>query len=134
MPAALTAEAAGAGFELGPRLLGEAADIDLDRWPHCRGQAHPLDVGALDAARLAPSDRADKGAHIIDERVLRKARFANTGMDHPGLLGPKLDLAAFDRLDSLGHVLRDRAETRVRPQPPRPQTLPAPAASRHPAP
>src|ERR1041384_2921363 len=131
MHATPTAETAGAGFELGPWLLGETADIDLARRPHCRGQAPPLDVGALDAAWLAPSDRADKGAHIIDERVLRKARFADTGMDDPGLLGAELDLAAFDRLDGLGHVLRYRAETRVRHQPARPQDLPKPADHRH---
>src|ERR1041385_4016818 len=131
MHATPTAETASAGFELGPRLLGETADIDFDRRPHCRGQAHPLDVGALDAAWLAPSDRADKGAHIIDERVLRKARFADTGMDDPRLLGAELDLAAFDRLDGFGHVLRYRAETRVRHQPARPQDLPKPADHGH---
>src|SRR5437868_2364369 len=56
-------------FRLRSRLLGEARQIDLDRRPHRRGEGHLLEVGALDPARLGPGDRADKGAHIIDERV-----------------------------------------------------------------
>src|SRR5204863_703097 len=83
-----------AGPKLGPRLLCETCEIDLDRRPHRRRKAHPLDVGAPDAARLAAGDRADKGAHIIDERVVRKARFADPGVDDAGLLGAELDLPA----------------------------------------
>src|SRR5205807_4220587 len=108
---------------LRPGLLGEAREFDLHRRAHRRAQAHPLDVGALDPAWLAPGDGADKGAHIIDQRVVRKARFADPGMDDAGLLGAELDLAALDRLHRLGDVLGYRAEPRVRHQAARPEDL-----------
>ncbi len=106
-------------------------DSTFTAGPIVEAQAHPLDVGALDPARLAPGDRADKGAHIIDERVVRKARFADPGMDDAGLFGAELDLAALDRLDRLGDVLGDRTEPRVGHQPARPQDLAEPADHRH---
>src|ERR1700693_900890 len=84
--------AAGQQLELRSRFLGEACRIHLHRRTHRRAQADPLDVGALDSARLVPGDGADKGAHIIDQRVFRKARFADPGMHDAGFLGAELAL------------------------------------------
>src|SRR5205814_10386737 len=62
-----------------------------------RADAHLFDIGASDAARLAAGDGADKGAHIIRERLAGKARFADAGMHDARLLGAELDLPALDR-------------------------------------
>src|SRR5258707_165642 len=74
-----------------------------------RAQAPLLNVGASDAARFAAGDRAEKGAHIIRQRGVGKARFANAGMDDPRLLGANLDLPPFGGAHRLADIRRHRA-------------------------
>src|SRR5579885_169386 len=109
----------------------EARNLYLHPRPHGRAEARLLDEGAFDARRLGAADRADEGARVLEQRLLGEARLADPGLDHAGLLGAILDLAALRGLDRLGDVGRDGAEPGVRHQAARAQDLAEPADDRH---
>src|SRR5260370_39923259 len=95
---------------------GDARNFQLEPWPHGRAQTHLLYISSLDTRRLRTADRADEGAHVLDQLLLAEAHFADAGMADAGLLGTELDLATLGRLDRLGDTLRHLAEIRVRHQ------------------
>ena len=69
----------------------QASDVDFYARSHRRGEADLLNEGPFGPGRLGTRDAVYERLDVFDKRLLGKARLADTGMDNPGLLSPKLD-------------------------------------------
>src|SRR3954454_17005983 len=100
-------------------LLGDVAGarrVDVDPWPHRRGERDLLDVAALRGRRLRPDDLVQERRVVLDQLPLVEALLADREMDVRAAVGAVLELARLRVADRLRHVEGDGARLRVRHQ------------------